>query len=121
MCKLQISYILHILEECTFIISTTKDVDKNDFLKNEIMKRAIVRSIEIIGEATKKTDIDFKKKWNEIEWKQLAGMRDKLIHDYFGINYNIVWDVAKNKIPQLKIDIEKIIKNEEKYNQKNLF
>lgn len=55
--------------------------------------------MEIIGEATKKIPADAKVKWNAIQWKNMAGMRDRLIHDYIGVNYTIVWDVMKNKIP----------------------
>lgn len=68
-----------------------------------------MRSLEIIGEATKKIPADVKHIWGDIQWKNMAGMRDKLIHDYFGVNYSIVWDVVKNKIPELKIQIEKVI------------
>jgi len=72
----------------------------------------VVRSIEIIGEATKKIPADFKVKWNEIMWKNMAGMRDRLIHDYMGVNYSIVWDVAKNKIPELYEQIIRVIEKE---------
>jgi uncharacterized protein with HEPN domain len=74
---------------------------RDDFLNDEIVKRAVVRSLEIIGEATKKIPGDFKRKWSKVAWRNMAGMRDRLIHDYLGINYNIVWDVVKNKIPEL--------------------
>lgn len=57
--------------------------------------------MEIIGEATKKISGDFKEKWISIQWKNMAGMRDRLIHDYMGVNYAIVWDVMKNKIPDM--------------------
>jgi uncharacterized protein with HEPN domain len=97
----------HILVECDFITEvTTKDLSKEDFLQNEVLKRAIVRSLEIIGEATKKIPADIKYNWNEIEWKKMAGMRDRLIHDYMGVNYFIVWDVAINIIPVLKSQIK---------------
>jgi len=66
-------------------------------LDDETLKRAFVRSIEIIGEAVKKIPSDFKQKYSHIEWRTMAGMRDKLIHDYFGIDYEIVWDVVTNK------------------------
>lgn len=100
-------YLLHILDECDFIINTSQNfISKYELISDEIVKRAIVRSLEIIGEATKKIPADFKVKWDKIEWKSMAGMRDKLIHDYIGINYAIVWDVIKNKIPKLKIQIE---------------
>ncbi|HEY3370942.1 MAG TPA: HepT-like ribonuclease domain-containing protein [Prolixibacteraceae bacterium] len=76
------------------------------------LKRAVVRSLEIIGEATKKIPADFKIKWDSIKWKNMAGMRDRLIHDYMGVNYSIVWDVVKNKIPELYDQIEGVIEKE---------
>ena len=79
-------------------------------MDDETLKRAIVRSLEIIGEATKKIPADFKVKWNLIQWKNMAGMRDRLIHDYIGVNYSIVWDVFKNKIPQLSTQIQIVLK-----------
>jgi uncharacterized protein with HEPN domain len=92
-------FLRHIQDECTYIISVSQELIYEDFLKDETLKRAIVRSLEIIGEATKKIPADVKVKWNTIQWKNMAGMRDRLIHDYMGINYTIVWDVVKNKIP----------------------
>jgi uncharacterized protein with HEPN domain len=77
----------------------------DDFIKDETLKRAVVRSLEIIGEATKKIPADIKVKWNSIQWKNIAGMRDRLIHDYMGVNYKIVWDVLKNKIPDMNQQI----------------
>ncbi len=88
------------------------------FLSDETLKRAVTRSLEIIGEATKKIPADVKYEWNDISWKQMAGMRDKLIHDYMGVNYLIVWDVAKNIIPVLIPQIEAII-DKEKENRIN--
>lgn len=81
-------------------------------MRNETLKRAVVRSLEIIGEATKKIPADFKVKWSSIKWKNMAGMRDRLIHDYMGINYSIVWDVVKNKIPELYDQINGVIEKE---------
>jgi uncharacterized protein with HEPN domain len=78
-------------------------------LQDEILKRAIVRSLEIIGEATKNIPADVKITRDSIEWKNMAGMRDRLIHNYMGINYFIVWDVVKNKIPDLTEQIIKVI------------
>jgi len=92
-------FLRHIQDECTYIISVSQELIYEDFLKDETLKRDIVRSLEIIGEATKKIPADVKVKWNTIQWKNMAGMRDRLIHDYMGINYTIVWDVVKNKIP----------------------
>jgi len=94
----------------------TKDTKKDEFIDNETLKRAVVRSLEIIGEVTKKIQVDFKLKWKSIIWKNMAGIRDRLIHDYIGINYSIVWDVIKNKIPELSIQIQEVIDNEIKTN-----
>lgn len=85
------------------------------FLSDETLKRAVSRSLEIIGEATKKIPVDVKLQWSDIQWKHMAGMRDKLIHDYMGINYLIVWDVAKNIIPVLIPQIKEVIKGKNHY------
>lgn len=102
-------YLRHILDECEYILTQTKDISYDDFTSNETLKRAVVRSLEIIGEATKKIPADFKAKWNSIEWRKIAGMRDRLIHDYIGVNYRIVWDVAKNKIPAIREQISSFL------------
>lgn len=110
MSKEPIEYLKHIRDESSYILSViTKDITKDDFINNETLKRAIIRSLEVIGEATKKIPADFKIKWNSINWKNMVGMRDRLIHDYMGINYSIVWDVIKNKIPELHEQIAKVI------------
>ncbi len=113
MYKSPIDYLQHILDECNYIVSViTEDSSKDDLLADETLKRAIVRSLEIIGEATKKISADFKVRWSAISWRKMAGMRDKLVHDYMGVNYSIVWDVVKNIIPMLKKQIEEIIEKE---------
>jgi uncharacterized protein with HEPN domain len=105
-------FLRHINDECLYIISVSKDLKYEDLLSDETLKRAIVRSLEIIGEATKKIPADVKVKWNTIQWKNMAGMRDRLIHDYIGINYTIVWDVIKNKIPDMNKQISKLLSEE---------
>jgi uncharacterized protein with HEPN domain len=113
MSKEPIEYLKHIRDEGVYIMSVTaKGLSKEDFLNDETLKRAVVRSLEIIGEATKKIPADYKVKWNNVKWKEMAGMRDRLIHDYMGVNYSIVWDVIKNKIPELCHQIVKVIENE---------
>lgn len=112
MSRSPLDYLQHILDECRFILMAAPDtVSFESFISDEEKKRAIVRSLEIIGEATKNIPIDFKLKWAGIEWKQMSGMRDRLIHDYFGVDYFIVWDVVRNKIPGLKESIESIVKD----------
>jgi len=109
--KQPIEYLHHILDECRFILTATSNMTKSQLLEDEVMKRAVVRSLEIIGEASKKIPADIKLKWHTIRWKNMAGMRDRLIHDYVGINYSIVWDVVQNKIPELEKQIASVIDN----------
>jgi uncharacterized protein with HEPN domain len=109
MSKEPLEFLRHISEECTYLLSVSKNLTKDEFLDNETLKRAVVRSLEIIGEATKKIPADFKVKWMSIQWKNMAGMKDRLIHDYIGVNYSIVWDVIKNKIPNLSTQIEEVL------------
>lgn len=109
MSKDPVEYIRHIHDECLYLVSVSEDLEYHDFLSDETMKRAVVRSLEIIGEATKKIPAEFKEKWSMIQWKNMAGMRDRLIHDYIGVNYAIVWDVIKNKIPDMNTQITNIL------------
>jgi len=99
----------HILVETTFILNHIANKTKDEVVKDEVLCRAVVRSIEIIGEASKKIDDEFKSIHHHIEWKKMAGTRDKLIHDYFGIDYDIVWDIIEYKIPDLDHFLRKII------------
>lgn len=101
--------IQHILVETTFILNHTGNKTKDEVVNDEVLCRAVVRSIEIIGEASKKIDDEFKSIHHHIEWKKIAGTRDKLIHDYFGIDYDIVWDILENKIPDLDHFLRQII------------
>jgi uncharacterized protein with HEPN domain len=113
MSKEPVEYLKHIRDESYYLLSVTaKGITKEDFLNDETLKRAVVRSLEIIGEATKKIPADFKIKWSNVKWKEMAGMRDRLIHDYLGVNYSIEWDVVKNKIPGLCQQIVRVIENE---------
>ena len=105
-------YLRHIHDECLYVISVSENLLFEDFMEDETLKRAVVRSLEIIGEATKKIPADFKVKWNTIQWKNMAGMRDRLIHDYIGVNYAIVWDVMKNKIPGMNKQISEFLNGE---------
>lgn len=103
------AYLRHINDECLYIISVSKDLKYEDFIDDETLKRAIVRSLEIIGEATKKIPADIKVKWNTIQWKNMDGMKDRLIHDYLGVNYTIVRDVIKNKFPNMNKHISEFL------------
>ena len=98
----QLEFIKHIEDECVFLLKVTLGKAQQQILDDEILCKAIVRSLEIIGEASKKVDEQLKTKYPQIDWKSMAGMRDKLIHDYFGIDYDIVLDAIANDIPDLR-------------------
>lgn len=71
-------------------------------MANETLRRAFVRSLEVIGEAAKKVPEEFRAQHPAVEWRAMSGMRDRLIHDYFGVDYELVWDVVQNRIPELR-------------------
>ena len=102
-------YLSHILEAIDKITEYTKGVGREEFLEDGLIKDAVVRNIEIIGEAIKNLPQEFKNKHKEIPWKDIAGMRDRIAHFYFGIDYTLVWDTIKKDIPVLKKEIKKLI------------
>ncbi|MGV8058216.1 MAG: DUF86 domain-containing protein [Smithellaceae bacterium] len=102
-------YLRHILDEIDYILSQTSKTDYKSFLKDETLQRAFVRSLEIIGEAAKKLPDSVRVDQSDIEWRKITGMRDRLIHDYFGVDYMIVWDVAINKLPDLRFKIKVLL------------
>jgi uncharacterized protein with HEPN domain len=107
-------FIRHILDEIDFLIDSSKGLEYEGLTKDETLKRAFVRSLEVIGEAAKNISSELRQKHPDIEWRELTGLRDKLIHRYFGVQWEIVWDVVRNKVPELKGRIEGIHKELER-------
>lgn len=101
--------LLHILDAIVEIESYIKDKSLNDFLNNSMMRFASIKQIEIIGEAANLITKEAKEKFTEIEWSQITGMRHVLVHEYFGIDENLVWQVIINDIPVLKKKVQEIL------------
>jgi len=102
-------FIKHILESIENIELFMKNVEKSKFLKDKEKQSAVVRQIEIIGEAVKNLPPSFTKKYPDVSWKEIVGTRDKMIHHYFGVDLEVVWDIVKEDLPSLKSQIEKIL------------
>lgn len=101
MSKLPTEYIHHVITEIEFLMKESHDLSEDRFMHDEVRMRAFARSLEIIGEAIKMVPEEFRSQYPDIDWKSFAGLRDKLIHHYFGIDYAIVWDVVMNELPGL--------------------
>ena len=105
-------YLNDIKEYSEAVIQFTNNITYEDFVKDMKTKFATVRALEVVGEATKNIPEKSRKKYPNISWKAIAGTIDKIAHEYFGIDYQIVWEVSKNKIPELIEEINKIIEIE---------
>jgi uncharacterized protein with HEPN domain len=101
-------YIDHILVCIRKILDYTKEVSQSEFERNELIQDAVIRNIEIIGEASKKISKDLKSTFHEIPWREISAMRDKLIHDYMGVDKEVVWKTIKEDIPFIQSLMQKI-------------
>ncbi len=97
------------MEEIDFVLLQTESVSEEVFSCDPVLKRAVVRSLEIIGEAAAKMPYAFRVEHPQIEWRKIIALRNKLIHEYFGVDYGIVWDVATNILPDLKKQLAYIL------------
>jgi uncharacterized protein with HEPN domain len=102
-------YLQHMLDEAKYLMAAAPSTTREDFLGDATLRRAFVRSLEIIGEASKKLPEETRAIMPTVEWRAISGMRDKLIHDYFGVDYDLVWDAVIAKVPILREEIEKVL------------
>lgn len=102
-------YLRHVLDEAMYLINASDRPTWTEFAEDETLKRAFVRSIEVIGEATKNLSDTTREEYSGVQWRAMAGMRDRLIHGYFGVDYEIVGEVATKKAPELADQVEAIL------------
>src|SRR3989338_4693026 len=107
-------FLRHILDSILAIENAVRDISRDDFIESRLIQSAVMREIEIVGEAVKNLSHQLRNKYKDIPWTKIAGMRDKLVHHYFGVDLDIVWDTIEQKIPELKNQIEVILKESEK-------
>ncbi len=99
----------HILDEVEYLERTSAQTDQAGFLADPTLKRAFARSIEIIGEAAKGLPAEVRRAHPDVDWKSMAGMRDRLIHAYFGVDHDLVWEVATQHAPRLRVALKKLL------------
>lgn len=111
----QVEFLRHILDECIYLLKESETNNFDNFTQNQRLTKAVCRSLEIIGEASKRIHPDLKAKYPHIQWKEMSDIRNRIIHHYFGIDYDIVWDTVITDIPVLKEWIVIMIEKEKDY------
>ncbi len=104
-----LTYLGDILDAIQRIESYTTSVGKNEFIENLMMQDAVMLQIEVIGEATNNITDEFQEQYDEIPWSQMRGLRNRIVHDYRGINLNVIWDTVQNNLPALKRQVQEIL------------
>ncbi len=102
-------YIEDILEACQKVQNYTAGMSYIAFVQDEKTIDAVIRNLEVIGEAIKRVPEEIKSRYPDLEWKKIEGLRNILIHEYFGVNIEIIWDVVQNKLHPLRKKVERIL------------
>jgi len=104
-------FLLHILENINLVLEDLRNIQKDDFFNTKLLQDATIRRIELIGEAVKNLPEEIKATYTNIPWRQIAATRDFIIHEYFSIDVDLIWEVTQKDLPDLKKKIEKILKD----------
>jgi uncharacterized protein with HEPN domain len=103
-------YLKDILAAIESIERFTAGIDLGAFQADDKTTSAVIRKLEIIGEAVKQIPDEIRQRYTQVPWREMAGMRDKLIHFYFGVDYHLVWKAIKERLPQVKREIQEILR-----------
>ena len=102
-------YLHHILNAVNNVEDFIKGIEKAEFIKNALVSSAVIRQLEVIGEAVKKLSFGLKKSYPDVPWRDIAGLRNKLIHEYFGVDLSLVWIIALRDLPALKLVVKEML------------
>jgi uncharacterized protein with HEPN domain len=102
-------YLQHILDEARFLLERSVGIERDAFLRDELLKRAFARSLEIIGEAVRHIPDSVRQQFPGVEWHAIAGMRNRLVHVYYAVDYEFVWNAVVNYVPSLVENVESIL------------